>query len=243
MDRLRRVAWGLSLAYPPAMALSYLNLPFPANFIVGAYSSVMPFIAFYLLTSYSELRARDTGLLLATAYATSYTFEFLGVHYGIPFGKYYYTQSGLGPQLLGVPLFIPLLWASLGFYSLCALGSYPLAALGMVSMDLAFDPMLSGRARLWVWQSPGQYYGVPLLNFVGWFIVSITFYYLYVALGGRRPRPSAASTTFYLSYVAAWAFMDALAGLAVAGLVGLSAAVALVIIKALLTQRPGAAKG
>lgn len=233
MNRLRMVAWGLSAAYPPFLLLSVLDVPQPLRFIAAIVSTPIFFVAFYLLTSYSELGGRRTLYFLAASAAISYTFEFLGVHYGLPFGKYYYTE-GLGLKAFGVPVYIPLLWASLGFYSLAATGSYVIASLAMVAMDLAFDPFLTLKGHLWVWQTRGPYYGVPVTNFVGWFVVSMTFYYAYGVLGRAKPRPWLASRAFYLEYTAAWSAMDFVSGLRLAGAAGLIAA-ALAVGLGLLT--------
>lgn len=223
MNRLRLVAWSLSALYPPFLFLSVLDVPRPLSLVAAVVSTPIFFVAFYLLASYSELGGRRTLYFLAASAAISYAFEFLGVHYGLPFGKYYYTK-GLGLKVLGVPVYIPLLWASLGFYSLAATGSYLAASLAMVAMDLAFDPFLTIEGHLWLWQTRGPYYGVPITNFIGWFVVSMAFYYAYDALGRAKPRPRLVSRAFYLEYVAAWSAMDFVSGLWLAGAAGLLAA-------------------
>jgi uncharacterized membrane protein len=46
-----------------------------------------------------------------------------------------------------------------------------LAGLAAVLLDLFIDPVAVA-AGFWVWSSPvGVYYGIPLLNFVGWFVL------------------------------------------------------------------------
>lgn len=40
---------------------------------------------------------------------TTYVMEWLGTHFGIPFGHYYYTNQ-LGPLLMDVPIVIPIQW-------------------------------------------------------------------------------------------------------------------------------------
>jgi uncharacterized membrane protein len=112
--------------------------------------------------------------------------ELTGIHLGF-FGPYSYTGS-LGPAAIGVPLGIGLAWALLLCYvsqmlSPLPLNRYGLAALGalwMTGIDLVVDPLASGPLNLWIWHSGGPYFGVPLSNFAGWFVIS---FLLLAALG------------------------------------------------------------
>ncbi|MCB1221615.1 MAG: carotenoid biosynthesis protein [Planctomycetales bacterium] len=104
--------------------------------------------------------------------------ELLGLHTGILFGSYHYGEA-LGPKLLGVPLSIAAAWGVLmaGAASLASpgkrlLGAIPVS-LWMVCADLLIDPLASGPLGYWQWPAGGPYYGVPLHNFLGWFIVSL----------------------------------------------------------------------
>ena len=105
--------------------------------------------------------------------------EFVGSRTGFPFGRYHYTGR-LQPQLGHVPLVIPLAWLMMlppawGVASLIT-GGYGLAfvvvsALAFTVWDLFLDPQMVGW-RLWVWDKPGGYFGIPLINYLGWFLVS-----------------------------------------------------------------------
>lgn len=243
MGRLKLIAWALLLAYPPAMVLGVSRVPYPLALAAALFSLPLVLVALYIVVSYLSVGARGSLKFLAASSLISYAFEFTGVHYGLPFGKYYYSPMGLGPLAGGVPLMIPLLWAALGFLSLEALG-LPAAVLGMVSMDLSFDPILSSRARLWTWVTRGPYYGVPLLNFVGWAVVSSAFYAAYLAMGGPVPARSPRALAFYIEYVGAWCLLDVVKGLGLAAYVGASAtAVTLAISYAIKTAGPWARKG
>lgn len=113
--------------------------------------------------------------------------EALGVATGFPFGHYEYT-SALQPQLAEVPLLIPLAWLMMlgpawaitdAIYDGCAVQGSPYyravwaatAALAFTAWDLYLDPQMVAR-ELWVWDMEGAYFGIPLINFVGWFMVS-----------------------------------------------------------------------
>ena len=115
----------------------------------------------------------------AALYAISLSSELLGTSMGIPFGEYSYTPL-LGAQWFSlVPVVIPLSWffMALPSYAL-ALRALPeagqtarrvlLASLVLLSWDLALDPAMSYATKYWVWGEAGPYYGMPLLNLLGW---------------------------------------------------------------------------
>ena len=45
--------------------------------------------------------------------------------------------------------------------------------------DLGMDPMSSTVQQVWVWHHGGGYFGVPLSNFLGWYLVVWTIYQVY----------------------------------------------------------------
>jgi putative membrane protein len=119
-------------------------------------------------------RRAAAGLLAVAGY--SYAIEFVGVHYGIPYGEFSY-QAELGPMLAGVPVCLPVFFLPLVLNSfLLALLLLPragrlrrtLAALAIVLVvDLVLDPAAVGLG-FWAYESGSIYYGVPLSNFAGW---------------------------------------------------------------------------
>ncbi|MCS7001176.1 MAG: carotenoid biosynthesis protein, partial [Candidatus Kapabacteria bacterium] len=52
-------------------------------------------------------------------------------------------------------------------------GARLFAAVLMTAYDLLIDPVAIGPMRLWTWHQDGMYYGIPLVNFLGWFGVSL----------------------------------------------------------------------
>ncbi len=220
MINTKKILWIFLFLYPISMIISMFNLPIIIVMIASILSSVITFIVLYLITSYIEIGLKNTIKFLLLSYIISYLFEFIGVHYGIPFGKYYYNKSSLGPLLFGVPIFIPFLWASLGFFSLAASNLF-LAILGMVTLDITFDPLLSHNAKLWIWISKGPYYGVPITNFLGWAIVSFLFYSAYMLSKGKVPKKTTYSIAFYAEYLGSWILIDFIHKLWIAGLSGI----------------------
>jgi putative membrane protein len=109
--------------------------------------------------------------------------EWIGVQTGVPFGSYGYTPA-LQPQLLRVPIWVPLAWYMM-LVPAWAVGRSlarreragldwrhaALAATAFTAWDLYLDPQMIARG-LWTWSIPGAYFGVPLLNYAGWWVVS-----------------------------------------------------------------------
>lgn len=126
-------------------------------------------------------------------WAVSFSFENLSIATGFPFGFYHYSPS-LG--LLTVPLIIIFAYFAIGYLSWMLAhvltGQYtkklrgkqifivPLvAAFIMVMWDLSVDPISSTLQGLWVWTYPGAYFGVPISNFFGWFLVVYLFFQIF----------------------------------------------------------------
>ena len=114
----------------------------------------------------------------------SWVFEIIGSCTDIPFGAYSYTGL-LKPQILEVPLQVPLGWLMMLPPSWAVAGTisegiknrwkFPafvgLSALAMTVWDLFLDPMMVTWG-MWVWQNPGSYFGIPWGNYLGWLLVS-----------------------------------------------------------------------
>jgi putative membrane protein len=131
------------------------------------------------------LRARFAWRWLGTCVVIlvlGFVVECAGLRYGVPFGDYEFTDL-LGPRLPGgVPMLIPLSWFSIAI-SAGAVASFVFPGRGpaativgavlMVVWDLGLDPVMSHLYRFWVFQTAGTYYGIPLSNFGGWFLVGL----------------------------------------------------------------------
>lgn len=134
--------------------------------------------------------------------------EFVGSRTGIPFGHYHYTEA-LQPQIHRVPVAIPLAWLmmlppSWAVAELIA-PSGPwwvratIAATAFTAWDVYLDPQLVTWA-FWKWDVPGRYYvGIPLGNFLGWFI------WAWIISAVVQPA-SLLGTPFILVYLLTWLF-------------------------------------
>ena len=134
--------------------------------------------------------------LAGLAFALGFGSEVLGVHTGFPFSEYAYTAA-LQPQLLDVPVLIPLAWAMMA-YPAWRIGELivnrPLtraiaAAGALAAWDVALDPQMVGQG-LWIWPNGGAYEGIPLVNFLGWFTVGLVLFGWWALIVRPPTRPS-----------------------------------------------------
>ena len=165
--------------------------------------------AFLLVASaIASIAARQAETVLLFA-AGGFLVELIGVHAGVPFGDYAYTGK-LGPGLGGVPPAISCAWTILLLFardlgwrvsrrrSLAVLSG----AAALVAFDLLIDPVATRVLDYWRWRQPGFFFGVPLLNFIGWFAVGALL--LAAAPEPERPsRPVAAIGVSVLLFFAA----------------------------------------
>ncbi|WP_051178303.1 carotenoid biosynthesis protein [Nocardia concava] len=135
--------------------------------------------------------ARWAAGLLVIVSGIGFGAEVLGTATGFPFGCYDYASGRLGPELLGVPLVVPLAWTG-GLYPVWIVagimgrsaaswispvaGRILLTALGAVGWDLFLDPQMVADGQ-WTWRStvaglPGLG-AIPVTNYVGWFGVAV----------------------------------------------------------------------
>jgi putative membrane protein len=116
--------------------------------------------------------------------------EAIGAATGVPFGHYDYTDA-LQPQLLGVPLLIPLAWLMMlpPAWAVAAvlhpavrseharLVYAALSGAAFTAWDLYLDPQMVAHG-LWIWEQPGSYFGIPWVNFAGWWAVATVLTWL-----------------------------------------------------------------
>jgi ligand-binding SRPBCC domain-containing protein/uncharacterized membrane protein len=146
-------------------------------FLFGAFALVM-----------LHARGRLVWWLVGAAVG-GFTAELLGLQTGLVFGHYSYTDQ-LGWRLLDVPVAIAAAWGVLLAYAACLGRLFPrvlgavIGAGWMVVADLLIDPLASGPLRYWSWDPAGPYFGVQLVNFAGWFVVSFV-----LLLGLPRSHP------------------------------------------------------
>ena len=169
--------------------------------------------------------------------------EALGSSTGVPFGKYAYTPT-LQPQILGVPLLIPLAWlmmlppawavARAALPRLDIHGKIQqrlvfsgVASLAFTAWDLTLDPQMVAW-NFWSWEHPGGYFGIPWVNFLGWIMVSWIITFIIFSLLDSQAGVRLPVMPLLLVYAITWAletigllFFWGLPGPALAGFVGM----------------------
>lgn len=124
---------------------------------------------------------RSAAAATVTATATT-AVERIGTQTGVPFGRYSYTAA-LRPQVAQVPAIVPLAWFAMAVpareaaHAALAERSSPVTrivagAAALTAWDLFLDPQMVTEGY-WVWAKRGIYRGIPIGNYVGWFITSL----------------------------------------------------------------------
>lgn len=111
--------------------------------------------------------------------------EYLGATTDVLFGPYDYTDV-LGYRLAGiVPVAILFAWIMATYGSWMIVDSLPLqltrlqrailTGTAITIFDFQIEPVAVIIHEYWVWYADGFYYGVPVQNFVAWFVVGFVF--------------------------------------------------------------------
>jgi len=153
------------------------------------YLLALPAIVWLVLRE--SVGLRRAVIMLGWGSAVGLAAELLGTTTGWPFGAYKYTEF-LEPQFFGhVPVFIPLSWFAMSVVALWLattvttrpVGRVVLAATAMVCWDLVLDPAMVVGWPVWIWSDPaGVYYGMPLINLIGWWVTSAGIMAGYLAI-------------------------------------------------------------
>jgi len=165
------------------------------------------FLIITLFLSHSnQIRSIKSSLiLLIWTFLFTLFMEIIGSHYGIPFGKYFYTQN-IPLRIIDVPLYVPITWYIIIYSSLqVSYIIFPfrfeelegikkwrinfvisiLTALATTAWDLILDPIAVVRMN-WIWEGGGPYYNVPLSNYLGWFAVAFIICFVFLSLFENR---------------------------------------------------------
>jgi len=112
----------------------------------------------------------------ATVAALGAFAELFGLRYGLPFGRYVYTDAwapilttAVGP----FPILLPFAWLMITAAATRWVGHPVLAGLVAASVDMVMEPVVANVLGYWRWLEDGPLPGgVPILNFCGWWVVS-----------------------------------------------------------------------
>ncbi len=163
------------------------------------------------------LGSRRGAALLVGLGLYALVFESVAIATGVPYGRFGYTGV-LGPRLLGLaPPTVLLAWTPLVLGALAVTRRAWAAVALLVALDLVLDPA-AVHLGFWRWDTPGRYYGVPLVNFLGWVLSGGIAVLALRRL--PRPVPGLLARNLWL-VVVFWTAVNAWSGQLVPALVGL----------------------
>ncbi len=131
--------------------------------------------------------------------------ESLAIHTGFPYGDFIYNDL-LGQKVFGLTPWTvafawpPILLLSYWFARHCTRTDLVqkawvisgITALTAMSIDLVLDPA-AVYLGFWEWENPGFFYGVPLVNFLGWILSCFVGAIILNRLWGKQKLPEAVS--------------------------------------------------
>ncbi len=154
------------------------------------YMTLMPLLS--LLIYAPTHRASLLGFFFIWGALVGGMSELMGTTTGLPFGEYIYT-SWFGPKILDhVPYFIPASWFAMGLLSHDLASRFTSRRWGrilatatlMVLWDVSLDPAMSRAFPFWTYPEGGFFFGMPAINWFGWFVVSAVIAWGFETIGG-----------------------------------------------------------
>jgi putative membrane protein len=192
------ILYALLTAYPQvslALGASPMGIMTPITTLAG--------FTFALLHACQREGWMRALRLLALVFGVSLLFESVGVATGLIYGPYHYTNK-LGLLFLGlVPILIPVAWFMMSYPSFVIadwlvpagwkrwprlLAVAAVGGLAMTAWDLVMDPVMVAGGH-WVWDTDGAYFGIPLQNYLGWWLTVFTTFALYLLISGKAEKP------------------------------------------------------
>jgi len=205
-SRTQAILWLLAAAYAAAL-VGNIVLGFSIPIAVVLSISV----AFALIHGAVRYGWRGIAAFVVLSLVVSNILENTSILTGFPFGHYHYTDV-LGPKLFLVPVLIGPAYFATGYLawvvgnvlvgelrrgsSMFTTVAVPfIAAFVMVMWDLTLDPRAATIQQQWIWEQGGGYFGVPFINFVGWFLTVYIFLQLFAlavrsGVGVREQAPT-----------------------------------------------------
>jgi putative membrane protein len=188
--RTTAILWTLAAAYAAALIGNIvLGLRIPIAVVLSIS------VVFALIHGAVRYGWRGIAAFIVLCLVVSNILENTSILTGFPFGHYHYTDV-LGPKLFLVPVLIGPAYFATGYLAwvvgnvlvgevrrqsgLFTTIAVPfIAAFVMVMWDLTLDPRAATIQRQWIWEQGGGYFGVPFMNYVGWFLTVYIFLQLF----------------------------------------------------------------
>ena len=165
--------------------------------VSGIVALIYTFLVFVIegLHSIERYGFKNTAIFFVITWAVSLSFEASNIAGLLVGTKGHYALPSL-ISLFGVPFLVISGYFGTGYFSWMLshvlTGQYStklkgkwivvvpfIAAFIMVMWDLGQDPIYSTLFSQCVWDNPGPYFGVPIMNYVGWFVEVFIFHQLF----------------------------------------------------------------
>ncbi len=182
--------------------------------------------------------------MLAAVLLLVWAVQAIIIRSGLPYGNLHYT-SVLQPQLLGIPVIVPLTWLMMLPPSwmvarlatrrmngcLMRLAFTLVSAIAFTAWMIYFDPFMAHFGIL-QWTPAGNFYGVPWVNFFFWLFISglITF-----AISPKRLPGGALVLMYTLAWLVGFISLMAFGGLFVPAIIGFGVMACMVLFAGLMT--------
>ena len=204
-----------SIFYPKILILSILGF-------LWVYIA----FAFVLIHSSLSLGKKKTAIFFVITFIFGLISELVGVKFGWIFGNYYYNLVLTPFNLFGlVPLVTPISWAIIIYMSytitniiLFGFGSkkpniewnrpvYTILLIVLLScidgliatnMDMMIDPVSVSRTG-WFWIGGGPYFGIPISNFIGWFLVAFSATIIFRSYESFKKKYESSHSSIFVS--------------------------------------------
>jgi len=197
--------------------------------------------AFSIINGIIRYGWKDMLIFFLISAVISNFYENLSIATGFPFGFYHYSDL-FGPKFIEAPYFL-----AIGYIFVVYVGwqtahivlqkftnklsGYDvllipiLTSLFAVMTDLSFDPFFSTVQGRYIWHTGGAYYGVPFVNYLGWYLCIYTIAQVYSIYMWHKNKknsivnpPELSSRSFWLQSILAsfiWPIMLILKGFTV----------------------------
>lgn len=194
--------WGIVLVY--AFARYLQAFPGQSPPLVGITLQVLAPLAFALIHGAQRYGRRGIAGFVLLCLVVGFSIENLSMGTGFPFGNYGFTEL-MGPKILQVPILLGLAYIGMGYISWTVGGIIlgeksgtvrganvvmlpVVASFVMVAWDLSNEPVWATIERAWTWFEGGPYFGVPVSNFLGWYLTFFVIYLLFAVYLRLSPR-------------------------------------------------------
>ena len=209
--------WVLLALYAVVRPAQMLTGSIPTVIVIALH--VLPPLAFCLLHGAIVYRWRGILTFIFLCVAIGNFFENLSIRTGFPFGRYHFTDV-MGPKILAVPILLGLAYVGMGYISWTVarviLGDAGESLAGwrmltrpivasflMVAWDLSQEAVWSNLVDGWRWHDGGAFFGVPLSNFLGWYLTVFLIYLSFALIvrgGAGKPAGRGIWQTAILFY-------------------------------------------